>query len=92
MTQLPSGEGFHWSTAQRHIADDAVLDAREASRLASLDAEFRQLAGDVTGIEPNAIARPGRAVSDAQQELDQITDWLDGLIRERFGLDPDDAE
>lgn len=83
--QLPSGHGYHWCVTQRRVADDAVLDALETAKLAEIEAEFRRPPGHTTGIEPNSTARPGRAVSDAQRELDRLVAWIDELIDRKFG-------
>lgn len=67
-------------------SDDAVLDSIEAAHRAQFEEQFRDdRPHDITGIPPNSIARPGRLISNAEDELRETLEWLDALIESRFG-------
>lgn len=89
-SELPSGRGYHWSADQRRVADDAVLDAVEAVKLAEAEAQLRDdRLRDVSGVERHSAARPGRLISEAEGHLWEVVDWLDDLIDRKFGPDTD---
>jgi hypothetical protein len=69
---LPSGKGYHWSARQRELADDAVLDAREAWRESENQPPPPPLP-DTSDLPPWSQACPGVPVVSRQAQLDQIT-------------------
>lgn len=89
--QLPHGRGYHWSDERRARAYDATLAAVERAREADLDNQLRgPVQPDLTGIEANSLARPGRLISDAQRELGETLEYLDAQIAKLPEDDPED--
>jgi hypothetical protein len=66
------GARRHWSEPQRQRAADAVLDAREAAKLAELESEFDRKPGDTSDLPPWSQVSPGVPVVTRQAELDQL--------------------
>lgn len=69
----------------RQPSDDALLDAIEAAHIAKREEEIRldreyEHPIDVSDLPPNSVARPGVPIAVRQRELDDIVEWLDGLI------------